>query len=87
MARRPLLELRIRSRTERDLKAVLHPQPPPASENEGNFSIHDVKNLAAMKNNSIHRSQSSSSFKKTGSISGIGSTSKDPEPTKRVFWG
>ncbi|KAG4924014.1 hypothetical protein JHK87_049554 [Glycine soja] len=30
---------------------------------------------------------SSSSFKKTGSISGIGSTSKDPEPTKRVFWG
>ena len=46
---------------------------------------HEVKNLAAMKNKSIQRNPSSSSFKKTGSISGIGSTSKDPKPTKRVF--
>ncbi|KAH1239467.1 hypothetical protein GmHk_08G023896 [Glycine max] len=45
---------------------------------------HEVKNLAAMKNKSIQRNPSSSSFKKTGSISGIGSTSKDPKPTKRI---
>ncbi|TKY46812.1 Elongin-A protein [Spatholobus suberectus] len=45
----------------------------------------EVKNLAAMKKNSIQRSQSSSSIMKTGSISGIGSSSKDPKSTKRIF--
>ncbi|KAJ1407948.1 hypothetical protein SESBI_23980 [Sesbania bispinosa] len=45
----------------------------------------EVKNLAAMKKNSIQRSNSSSSIMKTGSISGIGSTSKDPKSSKRIF--
>ncbi|RDY03552.1 hypothetical protein CR513_12845, partial [Mucuna pruriens] len=48
----------------------------------------EVKNLAAMKKNSIQRSQSSSSvMKKTGSISGIGSSSKDPNLQKGYFRG
>ncbi|KAL2322577.1 hypothetical protein Fmac_026956 [Flemingia macrophylla] len=45
----------------------------------------EVKNIAAMKNKSIQRSHSSSSTTKTGRISGIGSTSKDPKSTKRIF--
>lgn len=45
----------------------------------------EVKNIAAMKKNSIQRSQSSSSIMKNGSISGIGSSSKNPKYTKRIF--
>ncbi|KAK7287525.1 hypothetical protein RIF29_00806 [Crotalaria pallida] len=40
---------------------------------------HEVKNIAAMKKNSLPRSVSASSIKKTGSFSGTGSTSKDPK--------
>ncbi|XP_019440697.1 PREDICTED: uncharacterized protein LOC109345894 isoform X1 [Lupinus angustifolius] len=45
----------------------------------------EVKNLAAMKRNSIQRNVSSSSIMKTGSISRIASTSKDPKSTKRII--
>lgn len=45
----------------------------------------EVKNIAAMKKNSIQRNHSSSSTMKTGRMSGIGSTSKDPKSTKRIF--
>ncbi|XP_061340365.1 LOW QUALITY PROTEIN: uncharacterized protein LOC133286879 [Gastrolobium bilobum] len=51
------------------------------------LKCHEVKNLAAMKKNSIQRSSSSSSITKTGSISGIGSTSKDPNLQKGNFRG
>lgn len=45
----------------------------------------EVKNLAAMKKNSIQSRPSSSSIMKTGSISGIGSSSKNPKSTRRIF--
>ncbi|KAK7305040.1 hypothetical protein VNO77_42939 [Canavalia gladiata] len=45
----------------------------------------EVKNLAAMKKNSIQRSSSSSSIMKTGSNTRIGSTSKDPKSSRRIF--
>ncbi|XP_014522546.1 transcription elongation factor B polypeptide 3 [Vigna radiata var. radiata] len=46
----------------------------------------EVKNIAAMKKNSIQRSQSSSSVTKSRNISGIGSSSKDIKSTKkRIF--
>ncbi|XP_027341332.1 LOW QUALITY PROTEIN: transcription elongation factor B polypeptide 3 [Abrus precatorius] len=47
----------------------------------------EVKNLAAMKKNSIQSRPSSSSIMKSGSISGIGSTSKDPNLQKGYFRG
>ena len=45
----------------------------------------EVKNIAAMKKNSLQRSSSSSSAMKIGSMSGIGSSSEDPKSSKRLF--
>ncbi|KAK2441373.1 transcription elongation factor B polypeptide [Trifolium repens] len=45
----------------------------------------EVKNIAAMNKNSIHRTASSSSFARSGSMSRIGSSSKDPKSSKRIF--
>ncbi|WJX31794.1 hypothetical protein P8452_20187 [Trifolium repens] len=45
----------------------------------------EVKNIAAMNKNSIHRTTSSSSFARSGSMSRIGSSSKDPKSSKRIF--
>ncbi|GAU42678.1 hypothetical protein TSUD_131060, partial [Trifolium subterraneum] len=42
----------------------------------------EVKNIAAMNKNSIHRPASSSSFARSGSMSRIGSSSKDPKSSK-----
>ncbi|XP_045824806.1 uncharacterized protein LOC123917190 [Trifolium pratense] len=45
----------------------------------------EVKNIAAINKNSIHRTASSSSFARSGSMSRIGSSSKDPKSSKRLF--
>lgn len=47
----------------------------------------EVKNIAAMKKNSIPRSSSSSSSMKIGSMSGVGSSSKGPNLQKGCFRG
>ncbi|XP_058782339.1 uncharacterized protein LOC131656725 [Vicia villosa] len=45
----------------------------------------EVKNIAAMNKSSIQRPASSSSMMRSGSMSGIGSSSKDPKSSKRLF--
>ncbi|RYR79296.1 hypothetical protein Ahy_A01g004125 isoform E [Arachis hypogaea] len=46
---------------------------------------HEMKNLAVMKKNTFQRTSSSTSITRTGSTSGIGSTSKDPKSIRRMF--